>query len=45
MQALSEHGSQVVTSMVDEAEPAWMQVVQRRGAVPMTTGTLFIKGI
>ena len=45
MQTLSEHGSQAVTSMVSEAEPAWSRVVQRRGAVPIATGTMFIKGI
>ena len=40
---LHRHGSQAVATSIDHADPSWQRVVERRGAVPFATGTIYLK--
>jgi hypothetical protein len=40
---LKRHGSQAVATSIDHADPSWQRVVERRGAVPFATGTIYLK--
>jgi hypothetical protein len=40
---LAQNGSQVVTTTVDDGNPAWQKVCERRGGLAMGSGKFYIK--
>lgn len=40
---LARHGSQAVVTSIDQSDHEWMKVVEKRGSIPIATGTIYIK--
>lgn len=40
---LARHGSQAVVTSIDHADQGWMKIVEKRGSVPIATGTIYMK--
>lgn len=45
MAMLKSQGSQLVACQVDQSETGWQRVLQRRGFIPTSPGTLYVGGL
>lgn len=45
MAALKQQGSQVVAGYVADQDVTWKRVIERRGLIPVESGTLYMRGL